>query len=96
MTFAYSIHVPTAVNVFPKAVVDDVFVQHPIMAMIAEMVKEFIFKLVLKFLVIVYRPNPCDNIYCGYGQCREGICECHGGYSGSRCDVARKFFFASK
>jgi hypothetical protein len=36
----------------------------------------------------VYRPNPCDNIYCGYGQCREGLCECHGGYTGSHCDVA--------
>ncbi|CAF1382216.1 unnamed protein product, partial [Adineta ricciae] len=33
------------------------------------------------------RPNPCDNVYCGYGQCHEGYCECHGGYSGIRCDV---------
>jgi len=49
-------------------------------------------------VISVHRPNPCDNLYCGYGQCREGICECHGGYSGARCDVARKYscFFLFK
>jgi len=35
----------------------------------------------------VYRPNPCDNVYCAFGQCREGICECHSGYTGAQCDV---------
>lgn len=39
---------------------------------------------------LVYRPNPCDNVYCGYGQCQEGICECHSGYTGARCDIPRK------
>ncbi|CAF1082643.1 unnamed protein product [Adineta steineri] len=34
-----------------------------------------------------HRPNPCDNVYCAYGQCREGICECHAGYTGTRCDI---------
>jgi hypothetical protein len=68
-----------------------VFVPLHIMAMIVEMVKneEIIKGIIDSFIILVYRPNPCDNIYCGYGQCREGLCECHGGYSGSRCDVAR-------
>ncbi|CAF3559496.1 unnamed protein product [Rotaria sp. Silwood1] len=35
----------------------------------------------------IHRPNPCDNVHCTYGYCREGICECHSGYSGTRCDV---------
>jgi hypothetical protein len=45
MIFAYYIHVPTVVNVFPKVVVDDVYVRHPIMAMIVEKVKQ---KLIFK------------------------------------------------
>jgi hypothetical protein len=45
---------------------------------------------------LVHRPKPCDNVYCGYGQCREGICECHGGYTGSRCDIPRKFIQKEK
>ena len=43
------------------------------------------------FLCLVHRPNPCDNVYCGYGQCRDGICECQSGYTGTRCDIPRKF-----
>lgn len=46
-------------------------------------------------MILVYRANPCDNIYCGYGQCQEGACICHGGYTGTRCDVARKSFPSS-
>jgi hypothetical protein len=42
-----------------------------------------------RILSLVYRPNPCDNVYCGFGQCRDGICECHSGYSGAQCDTAR-------
>ena len=42
-------------------------------------------------IVVVHRPKPCDNVYCGYGQCRDGICECHSGYTGARCDIPRKF-----
>lgn len=40
---------------------------------------------------LVHRPNPCDNVYCGSGQCREGICECHSGYTGARCDIPRTY-----
>ncbi|CAF0925941.1 unnamed protein product [Rotaria sordida] len=35
----------------------------------------------------VHRPNPCDNVHCVYGYCREGICECHSSYTGPRCDT---------
>lgn len=38
-------------------------------------------------------PNPCENVYCGYGQCRDGICDCQAGYSGHQCDIGRKCFF---
>ncbi len=97
MIFAYCIHVPTMANVFPKVVVDVASVRHHIMEMNVEKVKEISYQINTKNLSIaVYRPNPCDNIYCGYGQCREGICECHGGYSGSSCDIARKFFSPKK
>ncbi|CAF2066583.1 unnamed protein product [Rotaria magnacalcarata] len=34
-----------------------------------------------------HRPNPCDNVHCNYGYCRDGNCECHTGYSGPRCDL---------
>ncbi|CAF1947203.1 unnamed protein product [Rotaria magnacalcarata] len=32
-------------------------------------------------------PDPCSNIYCGSGECRNGICECYGGYTGSQCEI---------
>lgn len=95
--FAYFIHVLTMVNVFPKVPVDVVFAPRPTMVMIVEKVtnKSRQVKVWKISMISVYRPNPCDNIYCGYGQCREGICECHGGYTGSQCDVARKFLSSS-
>ncbi|CAF3511313.1 unnamed protein product [Rotaria sp. Silwood1] len=31
--------------------------------------------------------NPCENVYCGYGQCREGACICYTGYTGPTCEV---------
>ncbi|CAF4222241.1 unnamed protein product, partial [Rotaria sp. Silwood2] len=31
--------------------------------------------------------NPCDNVYCGHGQCREGVCVCYTGYTGPSCEI---------
>ena len=40
-------------------------------------------------IVFVRRPIMAMIVYCGFGQCREKICECHSGYTSARCDIPR-------
>jgi hypothetical protein len=92
--FVPCIHVPTTVNVYQKEEVDAVSAYIPTTATNVETVKAtstFVHGPRQRFH-LVYRPNPCDNVHCNQGQCRDGLCECHSGYTGAFCDVPRKCF----
>ena len=37
------------------------------------------------------RPDPCDYVACGVGECVEGICDCPEGFTGENCEIEECF-----